>query len=47
MFKPLPASLTIKESKVHGLGLFATASIKKNTNLGLTHIFNPLFENNK
>jgi len=46
MYKPLPSVLTIKASTVHGLGLFSTEKIKINTNLGLTHIFNPLFENN-
>lgn len=40
MYKPLPDSLTIKESSIHGLGLFSVCKIKKDTNLGLTHIFN-------
>tara|TARA_R110002051_G_scaffold269879_1_gene330168 strand:+ start:555 stop:875 length:321 start_codon:yes stop_codon:yes gene_type:complete len=38
MYKPLPASLTIKESGVHGLGLFANQNIKQATNLGMTHL---------
>ena len=38
MYKPLPDSLTIKQSKVNGLGLFAKASIPQATNLGMTHI---------
>ena len=38
MYKPLPESLTIKQSKVNGLGLFADQNIKKATNLGTTHI---------
>lgn len=37
-FKPLPDSLTIKKSKLHGLGLFAEKNINKNTYLGLSHI---------
>jgi len=38
MYKPLPESLTIKTSKVNGLGLFADQDINQATNLGLTHI---------
>ena len=38
MYKPLPESLTIKTSKVNGLGLFAIESIPQATNLGMTHI---------
>ena len=38
MYKPLPESLTIKQSGVHGLGLFASQKINKATNLGTTHI---------
>ena len=38
MYKPLPPSLTIKQSKVNGLGLFATEEIPQATNLGITHI---------
>ena len=38
MYKPLPESLTIKESKIHQLGLFADQDIKHGTNLGMTHL---------
>ena len=38
MYKPLPESLTIKQSKVNGLGLFAKEVIAQGTNLGITHI---------
>ena len=38
MYKPLPNSLTIKTSKVNGLGLFAKELIPQATNLGMTHI---------
>ena len=38
MYKPLPNNLTIKDSKIHGLGVVATENIDKNTNLGLTHL---------
>jgi len=37
MYKPLPESLTIKQSGINGLGLFAEQEIKKATNLGMTH----------
>lgn len=38
MYRPLPDCLTIKESKIHGLGLFATEDIPEGTELGLSHI---------
>ena len=38
MYKPLPESVTIKESGINGLGLFANQKINKATNLGTTHI---------
>ena len=38
MYKPLPESLTIKTSKVIGLGLFADEDINVATNLGISHI---------
>ena len=38
MYKPLPSSLTIKTSKVNGLGLFANEDIAQGTNLGMTHL---------
>mgnify|MGYP006407971059 CR=1 FL=1 len=38
MYKPLPDSLTIKTSKVNGLGLFAKEGIAQGTNLGMSHI---------
>jgi SET domain-containing protein len=38
MYKPLPNSVTIKPSKIDGLGLFAIKVIPKNTYFGLTHI---------
>ena len=45
MYSPLPSSLTIKTSGIHGLGLFATKNIKTETNLGITHVFNVHFNN--
>ena len=38
MYKPLPESLTIKTSKVNGLGLFAEQKIIRGTNLGMSHM---------
>ena len=37
-YKPLPDSLTIKTSKVNGLGLFADQKIMRGTNLGMSHL---------
>ena len=36
-YRPLPDSLTIKTSSIEGLGLFATKTIAKNTDLGMSH----------
>lgn len=44
MYRPLPNELTIKDSKIEGLGLFATVKIKKNSFIGLTHIRDEMFE---
>ena len=38
MYKPLPSYLTIKTSKVNGLGLFALENIALGTNMGMSHI---------
>ena len=45
MYRPLPKELTIKNSVIEGLGLFATTSIKANTFIGVTHIRDEQFEN--
>ena len=37
MYRPLPESLTIKQSKVNGLGLFATEGIAQGADLGMSH----------
>jgi hypothetical protein len=37
-YKPLPESLTIKQSEINGLGLFADQPIKQATNLGMSHV---------
>ena len=38
MYKPLPESLTIQQSGIDGLGLFARESLKQGTNLGMSHV---------
>ena len=45
MYRPLPNELTIKNSLIEGLGLFATEDIKANTFIGVTHIRDEQFEN--
>ena len=38
-YKPLPEGLTIKDSEVHGLGLFTTKPFPAGTDFGETHVF--------
>jgi len=38
MYKPLPDTLTIKQSGIDGLGLFAKEDIGQGTNLGMSHL---------
>lgn len=39
-YRPLPSYMTIKESPIHGLGLFCNKVIKDTeTSLGITHVF--------
>ena len=38
MYKPLPESLTIQQSGINGLGLFADQKIMEGTNLGMSHL---------
>ncbi len=45
MYRPLPKELTIKNSAIEGLGLFAKANIEANTFIGVTHIRDEQFEN--
>ena len=45
MYRPLPKQLTIKNSAIEGLGLFATENIKKDSFIGVTHIRDEQFEN--
>ena len=36
-YRPLPSCVTIKDSDIQGLGLFATEDIPAETTLGLSH----------
>ena len=45
MYKPLPNYLTIRNSGIEGLGLFATEKIEQGTNFGVCHIPNEDYEN--
>ena len=38
MYKPLPDYITIKESPIDGLGLYAINPIEQGTYIGMTHI---------
>ena len=38
MYKPLPKNLTVKKSKINGLGVFATEDINNNNVLGVSHV---------
>lgn len=43
-YKPLPSNLTIKNSLIEGLGIFATENIPIGIDLGPTHLINSDFE---
>ena len=43
-YRPLPKEVTIKQSGIEGLGLFAKEDIKSHTDLGLTHIVDISFD---
>jgi len=38
MYKPLPSYVTIKDSNIHRLGLFALENIVIGTNMGMSHL---------
>ena len=38
MYRPLPESVTIKQSGINGLGLFAKQKIMQGTNFGMSHL---------
>ena len=43
-YTPLPYNLTISNSSIHGLGLFAKFDIPKGTKLGMIHYYVDDFE---
>ena len=43
-YKPLPEEVEIRDSGIEGKGLFAKVIIEEGTNLGMTHVSNPDFE---
>ena len=45
MYNPLPDSLTIKQSGINGLGLFAQKGIAQGTNLGISHLEMAMLDN--
>jgi len=45
MYKPLPKKLTIKESPIHGFGIYAKDNIPEGELLGIIHIPDNRFEN--
>ena len=44
-YKPLDDRLTIKASKIDGLGLFATEELPVGENLGISHVYDERFTN--
>jgi len=46
MYRPLPNCVTIRNSHIEGLGLFAKEFIPVNTDLGMTHIYDERFPDN-
>ena len=46
MYKPLPETVAVKESPIHGYGLFAIADIPTRANLGISHVFAVGFKDN-
>ena len=45
-WRPLPDSITIKESTIEGLGVFATQDIEANSYLGISHVYDERFPDN-
>ena len=42
-WRPLPDIITIKQSKIEGLGIFATKDIKEGSDLGISHVYDKRF----
>ena len=45
-WRPLPDSITIRESKIEGLGIFATEDLPPNTDIGISHVYDQRFPDN-
>ena len=45
-YKPLPESVAVRVSPIHGYGLFAIADIPYGTDLGISHVFAVGFKDN-
>jgi len=45
-WRPLPDSITIRESKIEGLGVFATKDLASETDLGISHVYDNRFPDN-
>ena len=45
-YKPLPKTVAVRVSPIHGYGLFAIDNIPQGTDLGVSHIFAVGFQNN-
>ena len=43
IYRPLPLNLTIKNSTIDGLGLFATENIPPNYEFGISHVYDGEF----
>ena len=41
-YNPLPTTLTIQKSKIHGLGLFAKTKLDSGLNFGISHLRIPI-----
>ena len=45
-YKPLPKTVAVRVSPIHGYGLFAIADIPTRANLGVSHVFAVGFKDN-
>ena len=45
MYSPLPPFLTVKQSGIHGNGLFSLTAILPSVDVGITHVYNLYFPN--
>ena len=44
-YRPLPQEVSVRQSDIEGLGLFASKFIHKDKILGISHVWHPLFPN--